>query len=157
MVQGDKFWVLEFNARFGDPEAQALLPRMVDDLYPWCEAIARGDMSKMPDRVNFIPEAAVVVVAASGGYPDNPEKGHVINGPIQLGVTQKIPTYFCSAVQTTVGGGLATAGGRVFCSIGFGKDLAHARTQAYQRLVAVRFIGMQVRTDIAGDVKEKPA
>ena len=73
-----KFWVLEFNARFGDPEAQVLLPRIDGDLFQWCLATAQGGLGRLPSRVPFKEDAAVFVVAAAKGYPEQPESGRKI-------------------------------------------------------------------------------
>jgi len=74
-----EFRVLEFNARFGDPETQVILPRMTDDLFSWCEASARGELARLPDRISFSPDAAVFVVGAARGYPEAVEKGQEIH------------------------------------------------------------------------------
>ncbi len=79
-VVRERIWVIEFNGRFGDPEAQVLLSRMSDDFYLWCDAVARGDIGRLGERVSFHSESAVVVVAAARGYPDTPEKGARISG-----------------------------------------------------------------------------
>lgn len=151
----DRYWVLEFNARFGDPETQALLPRLKGDLAPWLWAVAHSDLGQMEDqtkgqmgsRIPMIADSAVYVVGAAGGYPDSPEKGKAISGlrPGQEG-------YFCAGVSENGdggAGGLKTSGGRVFGALGMGATLELARREAYSRISAVRFEGMQARTDIA--------
>jgi phosphoribosylamine--glycine ligase len=142
----DRFDVLEFNARFGDPETQVLLARMSDDLYLWCNAVAHGDLSALPERVGFAPDAAVTVVAAAKGYPDTPARGAVIEGG--PGVA---PDCFCAGVSRQ-GGRFVVSGGRVLATVGTGKDLAQARAEAYRKLAPVRFEGMQFRKDIGGSV-----
>ncbi len=132
--------VLEFNARFGDPETQVLLPRIDGDLLPWLEACARGDLSVMPERVPFTPESAVVVVAAARGYPERPEKGMPISGLTGDG-------FFCAGVSA----GPVVAGGRVLGALGLGPSLADARARAYDTLSRVKFEGMQFRRDIAAE------
>jgi phosphoribosylamine--glycine ligase len=129
----DRYGILEFNARFGDPETQALLPRIEGDLYPWFEACARGDLSALPPAVPFARETAVYVVGAARGYPrpDGQPEG-----------------YFCAGVAEQ-GGKLVTAGGRVLGALGVAATLEQARAQAYRRLDAVGFEGMHYRRDIA--------
>lgn len=152
MVSSDQsqFWVLEFNARFGDPEAQALLLRMQDDLYTWCERVACGDIRSLPQEVSFSKDFAVVVVAAAPGYPDKVEKGIPL---VQLMANSDSkstpPPYFTAGVSHQAGGDWVNSGGRVFCANGMGEDLQTARHQAYDRLNQARFPGMQFRKDIA--------
>lgn len=165
----ERFWVLEFNVRFGDPEAQVLLPRMADDFLLWAQAVALGDLSGFPTRVPMLPEAAVYVVGASWGYPDKPERGRPIAGPLsQLDRASGVPHYFCAGVARADAGaaqnplpvgtatgtgaslsGLMTDGGRIFGALGMGMGLARARAQAYERLKRVSFAGMQYRLDVA--------
>jgi phosphoribosylamine--glycine ligase len=135
--------VLEFNCRFGDPETQVVLVRMDDDLYDWCEAVAKGELSKRDGDVKFSPESAVVVIAAARGYPEKPEKGAAIQGH-----SLTAPKYFCAGVAKYAGDRLVTSGGRVFGAMGTGPSLRDARDQAYQRIRQVQFDGMHFRTDI---------
>ncbi|OFZ51489.1 MAG: hypothetical protein A2428_11150 [Bdellovibrionales bacterium RIFOXYC1_FULL_54_43] len=141
-----KFWVLEFNARFGDPETQVILPRMTDDLFSWCEASARGELARLPDKVSFSRAAAVFVVGAARGYPEAVEKGQEIR---TAGTRASAPEVFWAGVRRDDDGKLRTAGGRVFGALGMGPDLAAARAQAYDRIRQIGFSGMQFRTDIA--------
>lgn len=141
-----KFWVLEFNARFGDPETQVLLPRMEGDFFDWCKAIASGDISGLPARVPFSKECALYVVAASRGYPVKAETGKVIEW-----AGSRFGTYFFSGVRFQ-NHDLVTAGGRVLGALGLGPTLSLARETAYRQLAEVRFEGMQFRSDI-GDFK----
>jgi phosphoribosylamine--glycine ligase len=146
----DRYWVIEFNARFGDPETQALMPRIEGDIYPWFEACARGDLGGLPPRVPFGTDAAVYVVGAARGYPDSPEKGHAIRG-LEAMPAAHPEGYFCAGVaQPTDGKGLVTSGGRVFGALGVAPDLQRARALAYERLARVTFEGLQHRKDIAG-------
>jgi phosphoribosylamine--glycine ligase len=145
-VKNDKIWVLEFNARFGDPETQALLPRMSDDLYLWCNAVARHDLSGLSDRVGFHPETVVAVVAAAKGYPDAPVKGATITGE----KWQAPNCFYAGVVQR--GGKLEVSGGRVLATVGSGADIEAARKAAYGKLKSVCFEGMQYRSDIGSDV-----
>lgn len=148
-VAADRFWVLEFNARFGDPETQALMLRMDSDLFDWCLAVANRDLGGLPDRVPFRRETSVAVVAAAKGYPDSPVKGAVIQGPETLFKPGSFsePEYFCAGVSRD-GESLKTSGGRVLAALGLGADLGAARRQAYDRLLKVRFEGLQARADI---------
>jgi phosphoribosylamine--glycine ligase len=141
--KADKFSVLEFNARFGDPEAQVLLSRMDGELFDWCEAVARGDLSAWPERVPFKKESSVVVVAAARGYPEQPEKYHRISGSFE-----SAPSFFLAGVSKAGDGGFVTSGGRVFGAMGSGLTLKDARAQAYKRMNQVLFEGMQFRKDI---------
>jgi phosphoribosylamine--glycine ligase len=147
---GGRYWVLEFNARFGDPETQALMPRIRGDIYPWLEACARGDLAGMPDRVPFADDSAVYVVGAARGYPENPEKGKTITGLAAL-PARHAEGYFCAGVGAgTHPGELVTSGGRVFGALGIAATLELARKGAYERLGRVGFEGMHYRRDIAG-------
>ncbi len=137
-----QFWVLEFNARFGDPEAQVLLPRMEGDLYEWCEASARGDLSHFSRRVPFKKDPAVFVVAAARGYPQQVETGM----PIEID-PEVLSSVFYSGVSKT-DRSLVTAGGRVFGTLGMGSTLELAREKAYKNLEKLHFEGIQYRSDI---------
>jgi phosphoribosylamine--glycine ligase len=151
--------VLEFNARFGDPETQVLLPRMEGDLLEWCRACASGDLSRLPSRVPFSRDAAVVVIGAAPGYPESPEKGiHLerleaaLRGNVApSGHAGEKPAYFCAGVGENAGAWVS-AGGRVFGAMGYGATLESARTQAYARLDQAAFARMQGRRDIAADI-----
>ncbi|HTL11703.1 MAG TPA: phosphoribosylglycinamide synthetase C domain-containing protein, partial [Bdellovibrionota bacterium] len=147
--------VLEFNARFGDPETQVLLPRLQGDLYSWCEACAKGDLTALPDVVPFSEDFAVVVVGAASGYPDRPEKGQLISGPLGDGAVEDPDLqYFAAGLKASGNGhepgrpGLVTGGGRVFGALGRGPSLDAAARKAYANLRRVEFRGMQFRTDI---------
>jgi phosphoribosylamine--glycine ligase len=136
----DKYWVLEFNARFGDPETQVLLPRLDGDLYEWCEAAARGDLRGLPEIVPFTEECAVYVVGAASGYPENPKKGLAIE-------SAPSDEFFYAGVKRE-GAVLKTSGGRVLGSLGVGASLALARDKAYAKIRRVKWEGIQFRTDI---------
>jgi len=141
-----KFWVLEFNARFGDPETQVLMPRIEGDLYPWCEAVAKRNLKSLPSIVPFKKEYAVFVVGAASGYPDQPESGKRIALPEEYVESKTDSPYFFAGVKRR--DQLYTAGGRVLGALGRGSDLGLARKQAYDSLQKVKFDGMQFRTDI---------
>jgi phosphoribosylamine--glycine ligase len=139
----DQFWILEFNARFGDPETQVLMPRIEGDLYPWLKAAAQGDLSSMPSLVPFKKEAAVVVVAASGGYPDSPRVGKTITSS-----AMESADYFFAGVKSNGDKDLLTAGGRVLGALGLGASVETAREAAYHNLSKIHFDEMCSRSDI---------
>jgi phosphoribosylamine--glycine ligase len=144
----DLFHVLEFNARFGDPEAQVLLPRMKDDLFVWCDSVAKGELHAT--KIEFINESAVYVVGAAQGYPENPEKGKSISG-LETPDSETSPEqveHFVAGVKRDANKTLCTSGGRVFGALGLGPSLQEARDKAYMRLKSVNFEGLHYRSDI---------
>lgn len=147
----DQIWVLEFNGRFGDPETQVLLPRMKGDLYDWCDAVARGELSSLPLRVPFdSTSSAVVVVSAAEGYPDRPQKGALMSGIPESGVLDSPhPFGFFAGVQRKEDGSLLVSGGRVWGALGQAMSLSAARERAYSRLSTIQFQGSQSRGDVA--------
>jgi phosphoribosylamine--glycine ligase len=142
--------VLEFNARFGDPETQVLMARLNDDFYRWCEAVAKGDLSPLPEKVPFSREAAVVVIGAAEGYPDAPRKGAGL--ATQEGLLPEnpalCPAYFFAGVSRA-GSDWTVSGGRVLGAMGLGATLEQARSQAYERIRKIRSPGLHYRSDIA--------
>jgi phosphoribosylamine--glycine ligase len=140
----EKIWVIEFNARFGDPETQPLMARVQGDIYPWFEACAKGDLGALPVQVPFSGRAAVVVIAAARGYPEAPEKGKALSG-----VKSGEPMVFFAGVTRGVDGALQTSGGRVLGVLGIGEDLEVARRNAYAHLARIDFPGMHFRRDVA--------
>jgi len=140
MLTADGPRLIEFNCRFGDPEAQAVLPLVDSDLAELLLACTRGELAEAaPMRVRA--GAACTVVAAAPGYPEAPIAGAEI-----LGLS---PTEDASSIVFPAGivDG-RVAGGRVLAVTGLGADLAAARIAAYERLATIRFDGMQVRRDI---------
>jgi len=135
--------VLEFNARFGDPEAQVLLPLLESDLAEVLVAACEGRLSEV--RLRWKPKAAVCVVAAAQGYPDSPVKGQTIHG--LDGPLPRNTLVFCAGVDEQ-DGRLVTAGGRVLNAVGLGPDVRAAREAAYRVLGQVGFEGMHYRKDI---------
>lgn len=135
--------VIEFNIRFGDPEAQAILPTMRGDLVAAMLAAIDGDVS----GVDLVPDgsAAVCVVLASGGYPGSYETGRKIEGLDAL----PFGALAFHAGTETRGDGLYTAGGRVLGIVGTGPDVPAARANAYAAVDQVTFKDSQWRTDIA--------
>ena len=134
---------IEFNARFGDPEAQVLLPRMASDLVPLLLAAAMGDLPERP-HLEWDPRPAVGVVVASGGYPGTYETGFPIEG---LGGVPPGVLIFHAGTRPGPSG-LQTSGGRVVTSVGIGQDIEQARMAALAGAVRVRFAGAYYRTDI---------
>jgi phosphoribosylamine---glycine ligase len=136
--------VLEFNCRFGDPETQALLPRLEGDLLPALAAAAAGRLAEIP--VPAAEGAAVTVVVASEGYPDAPLAGRRIEG---IEDAQARGSIVFHAGTATDRDGLVSAGGRVLNVTGLGATLESAREQAYAGAELIRLRGAQLRRDIA--------
>jgi phosphoribosylamine--glycine ligase len=134
--------VLEFNARFGDPETQVLMMQLSEDVLPLLAACANGRLEPRPLEVHS--GASVGVVLAAEGYPETPRKGQRIEG---LKVVPGDATVFLAGVESREGA-LVTSGGRVLTVCARGSDLADARTRAYAAAAALRFEGMHFRRDI---------
>jgi len=146
MMTADGPKLLEYNVRFGDPEAQVVLPRLSSDLCELLVSAADGHLTHEPPR--FAGDAAVCVVLASPGYPESPRTGSAIQGLDDLLDEQHV-TVFCAGVGRDNEGRLVTAGGRVLDVVGFGPTIAAARLRAYEAVRRVHFPGMQYRNDIA--------
>jgi len=149
--------VIEFNARFGDPETQVVLPRLATPLSGLLFAAATGGLGELP-RPEFRPDAAVTVVLASEGYPESPETGRVIEG---LDAAASVPGVHVAHAATAIGAAdetgsapLVATGGRVLNVVAVGSDFAEARRRAYEALGHLRLDGAQYRTDIAARVAE---
>lgn len=136
--------VLEFNCRFGDPETQALMPRLKSDLVPLLEATLDGTLDRV--KPEWDPRPSVCVVMASAGYPGSVEKGFPITG---LESPTPPDSVVFHAGTRHVNGTTVTNGGRVLGVTALGDDLAQARTNAYARVEKIRFDGCQYRRDIA--------
>ncbi len=150
MLTADGPKVLEYNARFGDPEAQVVLPRMKNDLVEVCEACVDGTL----DQVDLVFEdnAAVCVVLASDGYPVSYEKGYVIHG---LEKFDGADGYYCFHAGTKrTEDGYVTNGGRVLGVTAKGKDLKQARANAYAAAEWVDFGNKYMRHDIGKAIDE---
>ncbi len=139
--------VVEFNARFGDPETQPLMMRMEDDLFPILYGSARGklDPADTPTRWSA---AAVCVVLASSGYPRECETGVAIEGLRELEAESDL-AVFHAGTKHRADGGFETAGGRVLGVTARGDDVAQAAARAYAAVDRIHFPGMQLRRDIA--------
>jgi len=142
--------VLEFNARFGDPETQAVLPRLRSDLAELFLA-AREPGGLAGVTAEFEDNWAVTVVFASAGYPESSSKGDVITGLAEAGELAEV-THAGTAERD---GEIVTAGGRVLNVTGLGKSPAEARDRAYDAARRISFEGMQIRTDIAARAVER--
>ncbi|HEY5332997.1 MAG TPA: phosphoribosylamine--glycine ligase [Solirubrobacterales bacterium] len=144
MIGADGPKVIEFNARFGDPETQAVLPRLRSDLVDLFRAAREpGGLAGM--SADFDKDWAVTVVLASAGYPESSSKGDVIRGLDEAATIAEV-THAGTAAQD---GEIVTAGGRVLNVTGLGPDPAAARDRAYDAAGRISFEGMQVRSDIA--------
>ena len=150
MIGPDGPKVLEFNARFGDPETQAVLPRMRSDLAELFLA-AREPGGLAGAEAEFGPEWAVTVVLASAGYPESSSKDDVIRGLGEASALAEL-THAGTAERD---GEIVTAGGRVLNVTGLGATPAAARDRAYDAASRISFDGMQVRTDIAARAAER--
>jgi len=140
--------VVEFNARFGDPETQPLLALLESPLGELLMAAATGRLASVPAPV-FADGAAVAVVLASRGYPASSSSGDVITG---VDVANSLPGVQVVHAGTALrDGALVTAGGRVLAVVGTGPDVAAARAAAYAGVACISYDGAQFRTDIAAD------
>ncbi|HQL51694.1 MAG TPA: phosphoribosylamine--glycine ligase [Kiritimatiellia bacterium] len=145
MIGPKGLFVLEFNARFGDPETEAVLPRIGGDLIPALEACIDGTLTD--DLVQVRPEAAATVILAAGGYPGPYRKGLPISGLDSAGaVADAIVFHAGTALKD---GQAVTAGGRVLAVTALGADLRAAVGRAYEAAAKIRFDGVHYRTDIA--------
>jgi phosphoribosylamine--glycine ligase len=135
--------VLEFNARFGDPETQVILPRLDSDLLEIMDQVARGEM---PATLRWRSEPAVCVVAAAKGYPGPYSKGEEILGLDRVSQTRDQVLFHAGTARRA--GKWLTQGGRVLGATALGRQIAEARERAYALLQQVWFEGMHYRKDI---------
>jgi len=135
--------VLEFNCRFGDPETQPVMARLTSDLADLCEAALAGRLHEV--RAAWDPRAALGVVMAAEGYPDEPRLGDAIAGLEQAAA---LPGKVFHAGTRLEGGRIVTCGGRVLCAVGLGDDVALAQRAAYALVDRLCWKGMQFRRDI---------
>lgn len=142
--------VVEFNARFGDPETQVVLDRLATPLAGLLHASAAGDLASVP-ALTWHAGAAVTVVIAARGYPEGPAKGDVIS---LKALPEDTPGYLLQAGTALDGADLVTAGGRVLNAVGTGQDLASARAAAYTVAASAEFRGAWYRQDIARQAAE---
>ncbi len=137
--------VLEFNARFGDPETQVIVPRFEGDLAAVLASCADGTLS--PEAVRWTGDACVTVVLASGGYPGPHRTGIELRGLEEAGQSDKAVVFHAGTARRD--GRVVTSGGRVLAVSALGTDLAEARHRAYEACARISFEGMHHRTDIA--------
>jgi len=136
--------VLEFNARFGDPETQVVLPLLKTDLVDILMAVVQGNLDRV--KIEWSSEACVGVVAASGGYPGSYKTGFPIQG---IGSVDKDVLVFHAGTKLGNDGIIYTDGGRVLTAVGVGKDMAEAREKIYRNIGSIHFEGCYYRKDIA--------
>jgi len=135
--------VLEFNCRLGDPETQPILMRLESDLTQLCDAALDGRLNQV--EAMWSPRAALGVVMAAGGYPDDYRKGDAIEG---LDRAAKLPGKVFHAGTRLADGKVVTNGGRVLCAVGLGESILAARDEAYRLVEIIRWPGVQYRRDI---------
>lgn len=143
--------VLEYNARFGDPEAQVVLPRMKNDLVDVFEACIDGTLDQV--ELEFADDAAVCVVLASAGYPEHYEKGYEISGLEKFAGTDGYYVFHAGS-KFGPNGKIVTNGGRVLGVTAVGADLKEARANAYQAAGWVEFGNKYMRRDIGKAIDE---
>ncbi len=144
MITADGPKLLEFNARFGDPEAQVILVRMRSDIVPILQGVAAGQLKET--KIEWAKEPAVCVVLASKGYPDSSDSGRPIQGLETLKSEGDVVVFH--AATNRKDGALLTIGGRVLGVTALGANLDVAVQRAYEAVAKVSFEGMQFRKDI---------
>jgi phosphoribosylamine---glycine ligase len=145
MMTSDGPRVLEFNCRFGDPETQALLPRMKSDLLPLLEATIDGKINKC--SIEWDERASVTVVLASAGYPGKYETGKKISGLDEAAKLEGVQVFHAGTKSEN--GEIVTVGGRVLAVTALGSTIAAARERAYEAVARIHFDGCHYRRDIA--------
>lgn len=135
--------VLEFNCRFGDPEAQPIMLRLKSDLVSLCQATLEGRLDNV--SANWEPRSAIGIVLASGGYPESYQKGNIIQG---LTKVDSSDTKVFHAGSAANGEQIVTDGGRVLCVTSLGDSVSQAQQRAYTTIKNIRWEGMYYRTDI---------
>lgn len=148
----DGHQVLEFNCRFGDPETQAVLPRLRSDLAELCLA-SREPGGLAGAKADFDDGWAVTVVLASGGYPASSSSGDAISGLDRAGAVEGVQVFHAGTSER--GGEIVTAGGRVLNVTGTGETPEIARDRAYEAAGMIEFEGRQMRSDIAARAVER--
>lgn len=136
--------VIEYNCRFGDPETQPIMMRLISDLAELCLAGAKGELAGK--TCQWDSRAAVGVVMAAGGYPGSYRKGDVISG---LDDAEKDIKVFHAGTAQSATGEITTSGGRVLCVTALGDSVQEAQKQAYKGVEAIRWEGAEYRRDIA--------
>jgi phosphoribosylamine--glycine ligase len=146
--------VLEFNCRFGDPEAEVLLPLLEGDLLPVLQGCVRGELD--PDRVRWREAAAACVIAASPGYPGPYPKGLPISGVEEANALEEV-IVFHAGTHRREDGALVTSGGRVLAVTALGQDMDEALRRAYEGIRRIHFPGMHYRRDIGQRLRHQAA
>ncbi len=137
--------VLEYNVRFGDPETQAVLPRMKSDIVEIFNKIANGESIK-GINIDWSEKSCVCVVAASKGYPGSYKKGYVISGIEEAEKEEDVFVFTAGCEKKD--GNIVTSGGRVLSVSALGDDIEKAREKAYSALKKINFTDMYYRKDI---------
>lgn len=145
MIKGDSVKVVEFNARFGDPETQVVLPLLQSDLAEIMAACAKGTLQ--PEMVEWRDKAAVCVVMASGGYPGSYKKGLPITGLKAAGAMEDVVVFHAGTREED--GKILTNGGRVLGVTAVADDIPSAQQKAYDAVDKIHFEGAHFRQDIA--------
>ena len=145
MVTSDGPRVLEFNCRFGDPETQALLPRLQSDLLPLLEATIDSNLDQ--HTIKWDERAAITVVLASAGYPGKYETGQPISGLEDVGKLESVEVFHAGTRRAN--SEIITAGGRVLALTALGATIETARIRAYEAVSRIHFEGCHYRRDIA--------
>jgi phosphoribosylamine--glycine ligase len=143
-VSGEPF-VIEYNARLGDPESEVIIPRIKSDLFELIEGVAKGDLNKRILEIDG--RYATTVMAVSGGYPGDYDKGKVITGLNE--VTESVVFH---AGTKSKGDEIITSGGRVLAVTSWGKSVKEALSVSYNSLSFIKFDGMYFRRDIGFDL-----
>ena len=144
-VGGDPY-VIEYNARLGDPETEVIIPRIASDLYDLLEGVAHRDLASR--EIKIVTDTAVTVMMVSGGYPDSYGKGFPVSGVEN--VTESIIFH---AGTTMKDGRLVTSGGRVMAVTSMGSTMQEALDKSYSSVRKISFNGMSYRRDIGADLK----
>lgn len=146
--------VIEFNARFGDPETQIVLPRLITPLFELLFAAASGTLEDQPEP-EFSDDVAITVVLASEGYPESPQTGRPIEGLDEAAAVDGVRlVHAATASPDAPGGSLVATGGRVLNVVAVASDFRTARDRAYEAIGRIRLDGSHYRTDIAARVAE---
>jgi phosphoribosylamine--glycine ligase len=151
MICSGKPYVLEFNCRFGDPEAQPILMRLDSDLFDALKATADGKLKDI--KISWKDNASVCVVLASKGYPGSYEKGDIIKGLDALNSKKDLMVFHSGTGVKN--GEFVTSGGRVLGVTALGKNIKDAKTRAYEAIEKIHFSGMHYRKDIGDKAIKK--
>ncbi len=143
MIDAGTVKVLEFNCRFGDPETQPILARLHSDLTQMCQAALAGELDTV--SAQWDERAALGVVLAAAGYPEEPRLDDVITG---LEAAAHLPGKVFHAGTRREHERILTSGGRVLCAVGLGERVIDAQRQAYALIEPIHYRGMQWRHDI---------